>query len=91
MSSIDNSQTKVNNERPESSFKLPSAKFDADPSPTHTHTSRTKSPISMNKQCNAQGSIKYLNRSYDRESMDGEMDCIVANLYLEDMINNGNT
>ena len=44
---------KVNNERPGSSFKLPSAKFHTVPS-----TSRTKSSIRVNKQCNAQNPYK---------------------------------
>ena len=59
--------TKVNNERPESSFQLSSAEFSTVPS-----TSRTKSPIRMNKQCNAQESTKSLQRSYIIESMDSD-------------------
>ena len=78
--------TKVNNERSESVFKLPSAKFDTVPS-----TSRTKSPIRMNKQCNAQGLTKSLQRSYSIESMDSDTNCIIANLNLEDIINKYNT
>ena len=41
--------TNVNNEKPRRAFKLPSAKFDAVSS-----TSRTMSPLKMNKQSNAQ-------------------------------------
>ena len=76
---------KVKNERPGSTFKLPSTKFDTDPS-----TSRTKSPIRINKQCHAQGTTKCRNRSYRLESMDCETDHIVANLNL-DITNNYNT
>ena len=61
--------TKVNNERVGSAFKLPSAKPDRDPS-----TSRTKSPKRIYKQCNGQGLTKSLNRSYSIESMDSETD-----------------
>ena len=75
--------TKVIGERPGGPFKLPPAKFNTVPSP-----SRTKSPMGMNKQSNAQGSTKSLQRSYSIESMDSDTDCIVANLDLEDIINN---
>ena len=78
--------TKVNNERPGSAFKLPSAKFNKVPS-----TSRTKSPIRRNKQCNAQGLIKTVQCPYGIKSMDSDIDCVVANLNLEDIINNYNT
>ena len=67
--------TKVKKERPESTFKMPS---------------RTKSPIRI-KQCNAQGSTKPLQRTYSIESTDSDMDCIVASLNLEEIINNYNT
>ena len=60
----------------------PQPKFDAVPS-----VSRTKSPIRMNKQCNAQGLTKSLQRTYSIESMDSDSDCKVANLNLEDIIN----
>ena len=78
--------TKVNNERPGSAFKLPSTKF-------HTVSSapRTKSLIRMNKQCNAQGLTKLLQRSYSIESIDSDTDCIVSSLNLEELINNYNT
>ena len=78
--------TKVYNERPGSAFKMPSSKFDTVPS-----TSRTKSPIRMNKQCNAQGLTKSRQRSYSRKSMHSKTVWVVANLNLEDIINNYNT
>ena len=56
--------TKVNYKRTRSVFKQPSAKYDTVPS-----TSRVKSPIRMNKQCNAQGSTKSLQRSYSVENI----------------------
>ena len=74
--------TKVIKERPEGTFKLPPAKFDAVSSP-----SRTKSPMGMNKQRNSQGSTKSLQRSYRVESMD----CIIGSLNLEGITNNYNT
>ena len=74
--------TKVNNERPGSTFKLPLAKFVTAPS-----TSRTKSPIRRNKQYNSQRLTKSLQRSYSIESMDCDTDHIIANLNLEDIIN----
>ena len=47
--------TNGNIERPGSTFKLPSTKFD-----TVLSTSRTKSLIRMKKQCNAQrGAVEY--------------------------------
>ena len=78
--------TEVIDERPEGIFKLPPAKFDAIPSP-----SRTKSPMGMNKQSNAQGSTKSLQRSYSIESMDSDTDCIVASFDLEGITNNYKT
>ena len=45
----------------------------------------------MNKQCNAQGSTKSLQRSYSVESMDSDTDCIVASLDLEGITNNYKT
>ena len=75
--------TKVNNERSGSAFKLPLAKFH-----TVLSTSITKSFIRMNKQCKAQGLTKSLQRSYSIESVDSDTDCIVIN--LEDKINNHN-
>ena len=50
--------TEVISKRLGGTFKLPPAKFDAVPSP-----SRTKSSMGMNKQSNAQGSTKSLQRS----------------------------
>ena len=70
--------TKVISERP--------AKFDAVPSP-----SRTKSPMGMNEQSNAQGSTKSLQRSYSTESMDSDTDHIVASLDLKGITNNYKT
>ena len=61
---------KMNNERPGSTFKMPS---------------RTKSPI-RTKQCNAQGSTKTLLRTYNIESMDSDTDLVVASLRLEEII-----
>ena len=71
---------KANNERPKSTFKLPSAKSDTVPS-----TSRTKSPVRINKQYNAQGLTKSLQRSYCIESMGCDTDHTVANHNLEEM------
>ena len=78
--------TKVNNERPRNAFKLLLAKFDTDPT-----TLRTKSPIRMDKLCKIQRLTKSLYRYHNIESMDRDTDCIVANLNLEDTINNNNT
>ena len=75
----------LNNERPGSAFKMPSTNFHTTPL-----TSRTKSPIRINKQCNAQGSTKHLQRTYSIESMDNDTDCVVASLNLE-VLNNYNT
>ena len=47
--------------------------------------------MGMNKQCNAQGSTKYLQRSYRVESMDSDTGRIVANLDLKGITNNYNT
>ena len=69
---------KVISDRPGGTFKLPPAKFDAVPSP-----SRNKSTMGMNKQSNAQGSTKSIQRSYSIESMDSDTDRIVACLNLE--------
>ena len=77
---------KVNTERPRNAFKLTPAKFDTVPT-----TSRIKSPIRMNKQCNAQGLTKSLQRSYNIESMNSDTDYVVTNLNLEDIITNYNT
>ena len=60
--------TKVNNEKPGSAFKMPS---------------RKKSPIRANKQSNAQGSTKPQQRTYSIESMDSDTDHVVASLNLE--------
>ena len=76
---------KVINERPGSAFKLPAAKFD-----TVLSISRTKLPIGMNKQCNVQGSTKSLQRSLSIKNMDSDSNHLVANLNLEDIINNYN-
>ena len=68
--------TKVNKERPGSTFKMPS---------------RAKSPIRI-EQCNFQGSKKKtLQRSYSIESMYSNTDHVVASLTLEEIINNYNT
>ena len=78
--------TEVISEKPGGTFKLPPAKFNAVPS-----LSRTKSPMGMNKQSNAQGSTKSLQRSYSIESMDSDTDCIVSSLDLEGITNNCKT
>ena len=67
--------TKVNKERPGSTFKMPS---------------RTKSPI-RTKRCNTKGSTKPLQRINSIESMDGDTDGIVASLNLKEIINHYNT
>ena len=69
----------MNDERPESTFKLPSTKLDR-----HSSASRMKSRGRINKQCNAQGTIKPLNKSNSVESIDVETDNIIANLKLAD-------
>ena len=76
--------TKVNNERPGSTFKIPWTKFHTTPS-----TSITKSSIRINKQCNAHGCTKPLKRTNRIESMDSNRDRIVARLNLE-VLNNYN-
>ena len=73
-------------ERPGSTFKLPPAKFDAVPS-----SSRAKSPMGIDKQSNAQGTSKSLQRSYSMESMDCDTDHIIASLDLEGITNNYKT
>ena len=78
--------TKVISEKPGGTFKLPPAKFDAVPSP-----SRKKSPMGIDKQSNAQGSSKSLQRSYSIESMDSDTDRIVASLDVEGITNNYKT
>ena len=78
--------TKMNNERPGSIFKLFSTKFYTVPS-----ISATKSSIRTNKQCNAQGSTKSLQRTYNIEIMDSDTDHIFANLNLEEIINDYNS
>ena len=50
-----------------------------------------QSSIRMNTQSNAQGSTKSLHRSYSIERMDSDTDLVVANLNLEERINNYNT
>ena len=78
--------TEVISEKPGGTFKLLPAKFNAVPS-----LSRTKSPMGMNKQSNAQGSTKSLQRSYSIESMDSDTDRIVSSLDLEGITNNCKT
>ena len=67
--------TKVNKERPGSTFKI---------------TSTTKSPITT-KPSNAQQPTKSLQRTYSIESMDSDTDRLVASLNLEEIIKNYNT
>ena len=67
--------TKVNKERPGSTFKM---------------LSRTNSPI-RTKQCHTQGSTKPLKRTFSIESIDTDTDRVVACLNLEEIINNYNT
>ena len=69
--------TKVNNERLGSAFKLHSAKLDRD-------SSKINLPERINKQCNVQGSTKSLNKSCSVESMDIGTDHIITNVNLED-------
>ena len=61
--------TKANNEIPRGAFKI---------------TSRTKPPI-RTKQCNAQGLTQPLQRTYSIESMDSDIDHVVASLNLEEI------
>ena len=77
--------TEVISEKPGGTFKLPPA-INAVPSP-----SRTKSPMGIDKQSNAQGSTKSLQRSYCIEIIDSDTDCIVASLDLEGITNNYKT
>ena len=67
--------TKVNKERPGSTFKIPST---------------TKSPITT-KPSNSQPPAKPLQRTYSIESMDSDTDRVVASLNLEEIIKNYNT
>ena len=67
--------TKVNKERPGSTFKIPST---------------TKSPITT-KQSNSQQPTKPLQRTYSIESMDSDTERVVASLNLEEIIKNYNT
>ena len=67
--------TKVNNERPGSTFKM---------------ASRIKLPIRI-KPCNALESTKPLQRTYSIESMDSDTYRVVASLNLEELLNNYNT
>ena len=78
--------TKVNCERPGGAFKLPPAKFDAVPL-----AARTKSPMGMKKQCNAQRSTKSLQASYRVESMDSDTDHIAVSPNRKSITNNYNT
>ena len=64
----------------------PPANFDAVPS-----SSRAKLPMGIDKQSNAQGTSKSLQRSYSIKSMDSNTDCIVASLDLEGIMNNYET
>ena len=57
-------------------------------SPLRQH--QEQSPKGMNKRCNAQGSTKSLQRSYNVEIMDSDTDHIVASLDLEGITNNYN-
>ena len=67
--------TKVNTERPGSTFEMPS---------------RPKLPI-RTKQCDAQGSTKHRQRTCSIESMDSDTERVVASLNLEEIINNYST
>ena len=53
--------------------------------------SRTKSPIRIDKHCNAQGSTKPLQRTYSIESMDSDTDHLVSSFNLEEVLNYYNT
>ena len=74
--------SKVKNERPGSAFKLLSAKLER-----NSLTLRIKSPERIDKQFNAQGLTKSLNRSYCIKNIDIEMDNRIANHNLEDIKN----
>ena len=78
--------TEVFSERQRGTFKLPPAKFNAVPS-----SSRAKSPMEIDKQSNAQGTSKSLQKSYSIESMDSDTDRIVASIDLEGITNNYKT
>ena len=67
--------TKVNKEKPGSTFKI---------------SSTTKSPITT-KQFNSQQPTKPLQKTYSIESMDSDTDRVVARLNLEEIIKNYNT
>ena len=67
--------TKVNKERPGSTFKM---------------LSTTKSPITT-KPSNSQQPTKPLQRTYSIESMDSDTDRVVASLNLEEIIKNYNS
>ena len=67
--------TKRKNEKPVSTFKMPSG---------------TKSAIRI-KHCNAQESTKLLRRTFSIESIDSDTDRIVASLNLEEVLNDYNT
>ena len=57
----------------------------------HSKCSQEQSRLWINKQCNAQESTKPLQRTYSIESMDSDTDRVVANLNLEEILNNYNT
>ena len=67
--------TKVNKERPGSTFKIPST---------------TKSPITT-KPINSQQPTKPLQRTYSIESIDSDTNLLVASINLEEIIKNYNT
>ena len=67
--------TKVNKERPGSTFKIPST---------------TKSPITT-KPSNSQQPTKPLQITYSIESIDSDTDRLVASPNLEEIIKNYNT
>ena len=70
----------MNNKRPGPHSICPRPNFDKNHS-----MSKIKSPERMNKQCQAQGSTKSLNRSYGVESVDTETDDVIANLNRNDI------
>ena len=67
--------SKVNNESPGSTFKMPS---------------RTKSPIRI-KLCNTQRSTKPPTKIYSIESVESDTKCVVVILNLEEGLKNYNT
>ena len=77
--------TNMSSERPGSTFKLPQ------PNLMLSSKHPQQSPMGMNKLCKSQGSTKFLQRSYDVESMDSDTDHIVASFNLEGIANNYNT